>query len=142
VPFTPEDLVARGALGPRMMRFLSACVRGRANVMISGGTGSGKTTLLGVLSGFIADDERLITIEDAAQTLVSADEVGEPDRDEEGVPCLIRRRRTQGLCGGLSRHRDARSTPDPSDWDSVQPIRAEKSSPMLPYAKAVTGASF
>jgi pilus assembly protein CpaF len=67
VPFTPEDLVARGALGPRMMRFLSACVRGRANVMVSGGTGSGKTTLLGVLSGFIGDDERLITIEDAAE---------------------------------------------------------------------------
>jgi Flp pilus assembly CpaF family ATPase len=86
VPFTPEDLVARGALGPRMMRFLSACVRGRANVMVSGGTGSGKTTLLGVLSGFIADDERLITIEDAAQSLVSADDVGEPDRDEEGLP--------------------------------------------------------
>jgi pilus assembly protein CpaF len=67
VPFTPQDLVARGALGPRMMRFLSACVRGRANVMVSGGTGSGKTTLLGVLSGFIGDDERLITIEDAAE---------------------------------------------------------------------------
>jgi pilus assembly protein CpaF len=67
VPFTPEDLVARGALGPRMMRFLSACVRGRASVRVSGGTGSGKTTLLGVLSGFIGEDERLITIEDAAE---------------------------------------------------------------------------
>jgi pilus assembly protein CpaF len=49
------------------MRFLSACVRGRANVMVSGGAGSGKTTLLGVLSAFIPDDERLITIEDAAE---------------------------------------------------------------------------
>jgi pilus assembly protein CpaF len=67
VPFTPEDLVERGALGPRMMRFLSACVRGRANIVVSGGTGSGKTTLLGVLSGFADADERLITIEDAAE---------------------------------------------------------------------------
>jgi pilus assembly protein CpaF len=50
-----------------MMRFLSACVGGRANVIVSGGTGSGKTTFLGVLSGFIHDGERLITIEDAAE---------------------------------------------------------------------------
>ena len=44
-----------------MLRFLEACVRGRANLVVSGGAGSGKTTLLGVLSGFIPDDERLIT---------------------------------------------------------------------------------
>jgi len=50
-----------------MMRFLSACISGRANVIVSGGTGSGKTTFLGVLSGFIDDGERLITIEDAAE---------------------------------------------------------------------------
>ena len=55
------------SLGPRMLRFLEAAVRGRANVVVSGGTGSGKTTLLGVLSGFIPDGERLITIEDAAE---------------------------------------------------------------------------
>jgi pilus assembly protein CpaF len=67
VPFTPEDLVASGTLGPRMMRFLSACISGRANVIVSGGTGSGKTTFLGVLSSFIHDGERLITIEDAAE---------------------------------------------------------------------------
>jgi pilus assembly protein CpaF len=67
VPFEAEDLVASGSVGPRMLRFLAACVRGRANVIVSGGTGSGKTTLLGVLSGFIPDDERLITIEDAAE---------------------------------------------------------------------------
>ena len=64
---SPADLVTQGAMGPRMMRFLSACVRGRANTIVSGGTGSGKTTLLGILSAFIADDERLITIEDAAE---------------------------------------------------------------------------
>jgi pilus assembly protein CpaF len=67
VPLTAEDLVASGALGPRMLAFLSACVRGRVNVIVSGGAGSGKTTLLGVLSGFIPDGERLITIEDAAE---------------------------------------------------------------------------
>jgi pilus assembly protein CpaF len=67
VPPAPADLVTQGSMGPRMLRFLSACVRGRANVVVSGGTGSGKTTLLGVLSVFIPDDERLITIEDAAE---------------------------------------------------------------------------
>jgi pilus assembly protein CpaF len=67
VPLTADDLVASGALGPRMLGFLSACVRGRANVIVSGGAGSGKTTLLGVLSGFIPEGERLITIEDAAE---------------------------------------------------------------------------
>ena len=67
IPLTGEDLVRQGSIGPRGMRFLSACVRGRANVMVSGGAGSGKTTLLGVLSAFIPDDERLITIEDAAE---------------------------------------------------------------------------
>ena len=50
-----------------MLAFLAACVRGRANVVISGGTSSGKTTLLGVLSSFVPDGERLITIEDAAE---------------------------------------------------------------------------
>ncbi|MGH2660420.1 MAG: CpaF family protein [Actinomycetota bacterium] len=67
VPFTPEDLVARGTLGPRMLAFLAACVRGRANIVVSGGTSSGKTTLLGVLSAFVPESERLVTIEDAAE---------------------------------------------------------------------------
>ncbi len=67
VAFTPDDLLERGTLGPRMLGFLAACVRGRANVMISGGTSSGKTTLLGVLASFVPDDERIVTIEDAAE---------------------------------------------------------------------------
>ena len=67
VPMSPDDLVRSATLGPRMLAFLGACVRGRANVIVSGGTSSGKTTLLGVLSGFIPDHERLITIEDAAE---------------------------------------------------------------------------
>src|SRR5436190_3214133 len=67
IPFSARDLVAEGSLGPRMLEFLAACVRGKANVVISGGTSSGKTTLLNVLSSFIPDAERLITIEDAAE---------------------------------------------------------------------------
>jgi pilus assembly protein CpaF len=67
IPFAASDLVADGSLGPRMLEFLAACVRGKANVVISGGTSSGKTTLLNVLASFIPDAERLITIEDAAE---------------------------------------------------------------------------
>ena len=67
VPITAEDLVSSGCLGPRMLRFLAACVRGRANIIVSGGAGTGKTTMLGILSESIPDDERLITIEDAAE---------------------------------------------------------------------------
>ena len=67
VPIRAEDLLKGRCIGPRMLRFLAAAVRGRANLIVSGGAGSGKTTLLGVLSGFIRDDERLITIEDAAE---------------------------------------------------------------------------
>jgi pilus assembly protein CpaF len=75
VPITSEDLVERRCIGPRAMRFLSACVRGRANVIVSGGAGSGKTTLLGILSSFIPDGERLITIEDAAELRLSKSHV-------------------------------------------------------------------
>jgi pilus assembly protein CpaF len=75
VPITSEDLVERHCIGPRAMRFLSACVRGRANVVVSGGAGSGKTTLLGILSSFIPDGERLITIEDAAELRLSKSHV-------------------------------------------------------------------
>ena len=67
VPMDARMLLAGGTVGPRMLAFLAACVRTRANIVISGGTSSGKTTLLGVLSGFVPDGERLITIEDAAE---------------------------------------------------------------------------
>ncbi len=67
IPLTAPDLLRVGTVGPRGMAFLAACVRGRANVVVSGGAGSGKTTLLGILSSCISDDERLITIEDAAE---------------------------------------------------------------------------
>jgi pilus assembly protein CpaF len=70
-PFTPDDLVRMHTLTEPMMRFLGACVRAKANIVVSGGTGSGKTSLLGVLSSFIPRSERLITIEDAAELRLS-----------------------------------------------------------------------
>jgi pilus assembly protein CpaF len=70
-PFIPEDLVRLGSLTAPMMEFLGACVRAKANIVVSGGTGSGKTSLLGVLSSFIPPGERLITIEDAAELRLS-----------------------------------------------------------------------
>jgi pilus assembly protein CpaF len=66
-PFLTADLVARGALTDDMVTFLAACVKCKVNTVISGGTGSGKTTLLNALSAFIPCDERIITIEDAAE---------------------------------------------------------------------------
>jgi len=62
-----EDLVAFKALAPNMLEFLRHCVNARLNVLVSGGTGAGKTTLLNVLSSFISDRERIVTIEDAAE---------------------------------------------------------------------------
>ncbi len=66
-PLTLENLAATKSLSPPMFEFLKAAVKARANILISGGTGSGKTTLLNALSRFIADDERVITIEDSAE---------------------------------------------------------------------------
>jgi pilus assembly protein CpaF len=66
-PFTIEDLIQMGTCTPKVSEFLKACVKGRINVLVSGGTGTGKTTLLNVLSSFISNDERIITIEDAAE---------------------------------------------------------------------------
>jgi pilus assembly protein CpaF len=66
-PFTVADLISFGTLTDPVAHFLAQCVQGRLNVLISGGTGSGKTTTLNVLSGFIPDGERIVTIEDAAE---------------------------------------------------------------------------
>ncbi|MCG8351909.1 MAG: Flp pilus assembly complex ATPase component TadA, partial [Chloroflexales bacterium] len=65
--FTIADLIRFGSLTGEMAEFLSACVRARLNVVVSGGTGSGKTTTLNVLSSFIPEDERIITVENAAE---------------------------------------------------------------------------
>jgi pilus assembly protein CpaF len=66
-PFTAKDMVNTGTLTTHAMEFLDAAVRGRMNIVISGGTGSGKTTTLNVVSSFIPDDERIVTIEDSAE---------------------------------------------------------------------------
>jgi pilus assembly protein CpaF len=70
-----EDLVNYGSMSQAMADFLQACVKARFNIVISGGTGSGKTTLLNVMSGFIPEDERIITIEDAAELQLQQDHV-------------------------------------------------------------------
>lgn len=70
-----EDLVEYGSLTRQMADFLQACVKARFNIVISGGTGSGKTTLLNVMSGFIPENERIITIEDAAELQLQQDHV-------------------------------------------------------------------
>lgn len=66
-PYMVEDLIGFGTLNIKMAELLRACVEGRLNVVVSGGTGSGKTTTLNVLSSFIPEDERIVTIEDAAE---------------------------------------------------------------------------
>jgi pilus assembly protein CpaF len=66
-PFQEADLISFGTLTQRVADFLRACVRGRLNLLISGGTGSGKTTTLNVVSAYIPGDERIITVEDAAE---------------------------------------------------------------------------
>ena len=66
-PITIDQLIQFGSITHEAVQFLKACVEARLNVLISGGTGSGKTTLLNIMSGFIPDDERIITIENAAE---------------------------------------------------------------------------
>lgn len=66
-PLTTDDLIRFGTLTPEMVVFLEACVKARLNVVVSGGTGSGKTTTLNILSSFIPGDERIVTIENAAE---------------------------------------------------------------------------
>ena len=66
-PFSVDNLISFGTLSEEMAEFLKACVKARLNIMVSGGTGSGKTTTLNVLSSFIPNNERIVTIEDAAE---------------------------------------------------------------------------
>lgn len=88
-PYTPADLVSFGTLSQRMCEFLQACVVGKLNIIVSGGTGSGKTTTLNALSSFISDEERIVTIEDAAelqlqQPHVVTLETRPPNMEEKG----------------------------------------------------------
>ncbi|NQV26585.1 MAG: CpaF family protein [Rhodopirellula sp.] len=66
-PLKAEDLIEKQSIAPEMIEFLAGCVEARRNVLISGGTGSGKTTFLNLMSGYIPHDERIATIEDAAE---------------------------------------------------------------------------
>jgi len=70
-PYTVEDLINFGSITPQVAHFLDACVRGQLNTIISGGTGTGKTTMLNVLSSFIPDHDRIVTIEDAKELRLS-----------------------------------------------------------------------
>ncbi|MBN2045276.1 MAG: CpaF family protein [Anaerolineales bacterium] len=75
IPFTAQDLIANGTLNAPLVSFLQACAQARINMVISGGTGSGKTTLLNLVSTFIPDDERVVTIEDIAELKLNQDHV-------------------------------------------------------------------
>jgi pilus assembly protein CpaF len=75
IPFTVHDLISFGTMTEEMADFIRACVASRLNVLISGGTGSGKTTTLNVLSSFVPEDERIVTIEDAAELQLQQEHV-------------------------------------------------------------------
>jgi pilus assembly protein CpaF len=86
---TVSDLISFGSLTPQIAEFLEACVVSRLNIVVSGGTGSGKTTLLNVLSGFIPEDERVVTLEDSAELQLAQPhvvrlEARPPDSDGTG----------------------------------------------------------
>ena len=74
-PYTMDDLINFNSLTPQAAQFLAACVEGKLNVLISGRTGSGKTTMLNAMSAFVPDDERIVTIEDAAELQLQQEHV-------------------------------------------------------------------
>jgi pilus assembly protein CpaF len=74
-PYGMDDLINFGSITPKAAQFLAACVKGKLNILISGGTGSGKTTTLNAMSAFVPDDERIVTIEDAAELQLQQEHV-------------------------------------------------------------------
>lgn len=74
-PYTMDDLINFNSLTPQAAQFLAACVKGKLNVLISGGTGTGKTTMLNAMSSFVPADERIVTIEDAAELQLQQEHV-------------------------------------------------------------------
>jgi pilus assembly protein CpaF len=74
-PYTMDDLIEFGSVTSRAAHFLAACVKGKLNILISGGTGTGKTTLLNAMSAYVPGDERIVTIEDAAELQLQQDHV-------------------------------------------------------------------
>jgi pilus assembly protein CpaF len=122
-PFTVDDLIRFGTATPEMFDFLKACVEARLNIFVSGGTGSGKTTTLNVLSSFIPNDERIITIEDAAELQLRQEHVvtlesRPPNIEGKGqVPIrelvrnALRMRPDRIIVGRVPRWRGARHAP-------------------------------
>src|SRR6202142_2391831 len=109
-PFTVDDLVQFGTATPEMFDFLKACVEARLNIFVSGGTGSGKTTTLNVLSSFIPNDERIVTVEDAAElqlrqehvvTLESRPPNIEESRLKDGTRKIVNITEIQGMEGDV-----------------------------------------
>src|SRR5215813_7161322 len=74
-PLTADDLIQNGTLTPAMLELLRGCVKARLNILVSGGTGAGKTTFLNVLSSYISNRERIVTVEDAAELQLHQDHV-------------------------------------------------------------------
>lgn len=75
IPITAQNLVQWGSASPQILAFLEAAVQGKLNIVVSGGTGSGKTTLLNILSSYIPEDERIVTIEDSAEVQLKQEHV-------------------------------------------------------------------
>jgi pilus assembly protein CpaF len=93
-PIETKDLIANNSIALEMVDFLAACVRARLNILVSGGTGSGKTTLLNALSAFIPADQRVITIEDAAELRLQQQHAGRLETrpaNAEGVGEVVTR---------------------------------------------------
>ena len=84
-PYTAQDLIANGTFSPNLVTFIKACVESRVNIVISGGTGTGKTTLLNVVSAFIPNRERILTIEDTAELQMKQDHVGRLEKRPPNV---------------------------------------------------------
>ena len=84
-PYTAQDLIANGTLSPNLVSFIKACVEARVNLVISGGTGTGKTTLLNVVSAFIPNRERILTIEDTAELQMKQEHVGRLEKRPPNV---------------------------------------------------------
>jgi pilus assembly protein CpaF len=74
-PYTMDDLITFNSLTPKAAQFLAACVKGKLNVLITGGTGTGKTTMLNAMSAYVPGDERIVTIEDAAELQLQQEHV-------------------------------------------------------------------
>src|SRR5437660_8272375 len=72
-PYTMDDLITFGSVSPKAAQFLAACVKGKLNILISGGTGTGKTTTLNAMSAYIPVDERIVPVEDAAELHIHQD---------------------------------------------------------------------